>query len=174
MNKNEKSLKPRYNVSLVLAFITFILLVLSISLNSNIYAKYKSGDDSSDEARVAKFSIDSNLDTSALNSSFMIKPTDGAKNYTITIDNDSEVAVRYTLSIISTANYPLKYDLKVNGVSIENNDMNYYGTTGVHTIGVDSSEEVTLTITWDTDKNDYHYSTEVELIEIDLIVDQAD
>lgn len=178
MNSNEKIYRPKFNVSLVLAFITFILLVISISLNANIYAKYKSADGSSDGARVASFSIGSDFDKANIGTSFAIKPVDGSnvQNYQIEIKNSSEVAVEYQLVIKSTGNYPLEYDIKIGAISLETTGLpdDAFGTVGVHDIAINGTDIVSLVITWPETENDYHYSTEVELIEIELVVNQVD
>ena len=51
--------KYQMNIPLLMAVVIFILLAITISLNPGIKAKYLSGDNATDDARVAKWKIDS-------------------------------------------------------------------------------------------------------------------
>ena len=90
-----KKTKYKINVPLLAAMVLFILLVVTVSLNPGIKAKYLSQDSSDDSARVAKWKIDS-LDANGASLDktidFNQKITTKSGFYFFEIQNASEVS----------------------------------------------------------------------------------
>ena len=90
-----KKTKYKINVPLLAAVVLFILLVVTVSLNPGIKAKYLSHDSSDDSARVAKWKIDS-LDANGVSLDktidFNQKITTEGGFYFFEIQNASEVS----------------------------------------------------------------------------------
>ena len=90
-----KKTKYKINVPLLAAMVLFILLVVTVSLNPGIKAKYLSQDSSDDSARVAKWKIDS-LDANGVSLDktidFNQKITTKGGFYFFEIQNASEVS----------------------------------------------------------------------------------
>lgn len=106
--RKEHSVK--INILMYIAMILICVTLFSICLVSNMYAKYTESIDNSDGARIAKFSITpggelfENLKAEAI-------PGE-TQNVTLIIENKSEVAVEYTLTVTNvTRNLPLKFTL---------------------------------------------------------------
>lgn len=79
------------------AFVLLCLLIVSVYMMGGLLAKYSTTGTGSDEARVAKFEVEaSGVKTEDIYCTAE-KTSDG--KYTISIENASEVAVRYTLSV---------------------------------------------------------------------------
>lgn len=90
-----KKTKYKINVPLLAAVVLFILLVVTVSLNPGIKAKYLSQDSSNDSARVAKWKIDS-IDANGVSLDktidFNQKITTESGFYFFEIQNASEVS----------------------------------------------------------------------------------
>ena len=90
-----KKTKYKINVPLLAAVVLFILLVVTVSLNPGIKAKYLSQDSSDDSARVAKWKIDS-IDANGVSLDktidFNQKITTKSGFYFFEIQNASEVS----------------------------------------------------------------------------------
>lgn len=106
--RKERSVKM--NILMGIAMILLCVTLFSMCLVSNMYAKYTESIDNSDSARIAKFSITpggeffENLKAEAI-------PGE-TQNVTLIIENKSEVAVEYTLTVTNvTRNLPLKFTL---------------------------------------------------------------
>ncbi len=101
----------KLNIPLCLAAILLCLTLFSFYLTGGLYARYVAKADGSDSARVAAFSITQDLLNT--NGEQQVDITldaypDFTKDYTISITNDSEVAVSYVVEIKNhTKNLPL-------------------------------------------------------------------
>lgn len=101
MAYNGKYAKPSALVGVTLMRVAFVLLclvIVSVYLMGGLLAKYHSTGSGDDQARVAKFDV--NVRGTAPEGGIVCKPVaNGDGTYTITIENKSEVAVSYTLSV---------------------------------------------------------------------------
>lgn len=89
--------KEKVNVPMCLACVLFCLTLFSMHFTGGLYAKYTAKGNGGDSARVAAFNV-----VTTGNGDLHIHcdaPEDGNK-YTITVTNNSEVAVRYNLSVV--------------------------------------------------------------------------
>lgn len=149
-------------ILLRVALVLLCLVLLSVYLMKGLYARYQTTGSGSDSARVAKFDVvvsgtpsNSNIVCTAVN--------EGNGTYTITIENKSEVAVHYDLSVKFAGN-----DTGVTPVfSPESGDL-AAGATG--------SSTLTLTVNWEkftSDKKgssasvDLSFTVTVDVTQID-------
>ena len=97
--------KNKVNIPLLLAGILFCLTLISISLTSNLIAKYSTTASGSDSARVAKFDVDT---TNSQSNNIELVPgnSDSSGTYKFTIKNNSEVVVKNSVIV---ENVPEKY-----------------------------------------------------------------
>lgn len=97
--------KRKINIPLLLSSILLIVVLFSLCFTSGILAKYVNSANSSDNARVAKFSVAvENTDNTSGVVTFTQK-TDGTfesteRAYNFTVKNTSEVAVRYRVELV--------------------------------------------------------------------------
>ena len=87
--------KAKLNIPMCAALVLLFLTMLSIHLTSGLYARYTATSTASDSARVAKFDVkgtgSGDLTVTSANTEAGI--------YTLTIENDSEVAVEYDIGV---------------------------------------------------------------------------
>ena len=144
------------------AALTMLFFVMITShFTFGFAAKYTSGASDSDSARVAKF--DFTLTANGLINEETITIADfhpGSKQeYTITLKNDSEVALRCRIKAVNqTNNLPLTMSLNQ-----ENCD-----------VAVGETKEFTFTIGWAADKDDPDYMSKVDYITLTVYVEQID
>lgn len=86
--------KPKINIPMCVAFILFVLTLVSIHMTSGLYARYTVTSSSLDSARVAMFNVESSVQPLLDDQG---KHMEG--KYTLTVNNLSEVAVRYSLTV---------------------------------------------------------------------------
>ena len=87
--------KAKINIPMCAALVLLLLTMISIHLTSGLYARYTSTATGGDSARVAKFHVVSNQPEFV---TVDCKQSNAGK-YAITIDNQSEVAIKYILYI---------------------------------------------------------------------------
>ena len=121
-----KKTKYKINVPLLAAVVLFILLVVTVSLNPGIKAKYLSQDSSDDSARVAKWKIDS-IDANGVSLDktidFNQKITTKSGFYFFEIQNASEVSA--ILDTDSQITIELSHE---NFVGMENSTWDFLGS----------------------------------------------
>jgi hypothetical protein len=138
----------------------FVLVMMSFSVIGNLLAKYTSSADAVDVARVAKFSI-----TETGFSEITVTSNDFRPGYTliqpIEIDNKSEVAVEYTLTVeLLTENLPISMSLnEQSGKKIVINKKLQPNS---------GKENYNLNIVWPKELNNLEYSMMVDAIRLSL------
>ena len=118
-----KKTKYKINVPLLAAVVLFILLVVTVSLNPGIKAKYLSQDSSDDSTRVAKWKIDSidangaSLDKTidfnqkiTTKSGFYFFEIQNASEVSAILDNDSKITIELLHETFIGMNKPGKWD----------------------------------------------------------------
>ena len=95
-----KARRHRFNIFNVAA-IMLAATSLSVWLTSFMLARYRTGGNGNDRARVAAFEVDVSPVSSDTAISFNLTDTAGAQtyNYQFKLHNDSETAIRYTASL---------------------------------------------------------------------------
>lgn len=171
--------------SLVLriAAILLCLILVSLWMLGDYYARYTTQKDGSDEARVAIFGHDESI---TVPNSILEKLVPGSSGtYVIEINNGtgediSEVSEKYTVEVVTAGNLPLEYTLKENGQSLDSfsesdaakhcfSDSSMYflaSEAGAHTY--------TLEISWPEDRTDISLSGLPDYIQININVEQVD
>ena len=105
---SKKSLGP---VLLGIAAVLFCLVLISTAMMSGLYARYVSRGIGNDSARVAAFAVGADLSPEDVTVDLSQNVSNGT--YTLTTENNSEVAVRY--DVIVTADLPNGIDLTIDG-----------------------------------------------------------
>lgn len=98
-NTTRPSAKVRLaDILLRTALVLLCLVMLSFHMMGSLFARYSTNADGTDGARVAKFDVDV---TGALDQTKITCTALALDNgvYTVTVENNSEVAVRYVLSV---------------------------------------------------------------------------
>ena len=135
-----------------------VLVMISFSIIGNMLAKYKTDSDAVDIARVAKFNISETGITEIAVSSDKFYP-----GYTliqpIEINNKSEVAIDYTLTVeIITNNLPLVLNMNDTEGRVITVNKQLQPNSG--------EEEYSLSITWPAELNSVDYSMMVDVVKL--------
>ncbi len=113
--------KGRANIPLLIAVMLACGILLSMYFTSGVLARYTSEGSSTNAARVAVFntSLERKAEESGADLSYIypvaLSSGDDANSYTLVVQNNSEVAVRYTVELRFTDSVP-EY-ITVNGVA---------------------------------------------------------
>lgn len=118
------------------AFVLLCLVILSVYMMGGLLAKYSTTGKGSDEARVAKFAF-TVQGVPNTNEIVCTAVSSGSSTYTITIQNQSEVAVHYDLVLNFTSGDP-------SGISYS-----FSPATGDLAVGESGSSTLTFTVNWD-------------------------
>lgn len=160
-NQGERQFRLNRVIGICLAYLLIVLFVLVPTTLSS----YVSTTGGSDTARVARMSLDAEIEFSV----HAIKPGE-----TITIDfelsgENSDVTQAYSIAMNCTANLPLDYALTCTangGTPILLEKMlpqtTYSGGTLLH----GETHAYSLVVSWDETKTDHQYSDEIEYITI--------
>ena len=87
--------KAKVNIPMCAALVLLLLTMISIHLTSGLYARYTATSTASDSARVAKFDVKG----SGSGDLTVTSVSNESGSYTLTIENDSEVAVEYDIGV---------------------------------------------------------------------------
>lgn len=151
----------------VVFYLSFVLLcavLITTHMMSGLYARYTTRATSSDSARVAKFRVTDTLTVTdskgyEVHSFTMFEDSlipGESTTYTFAVQNDSEVAVRFSVrGEASINNLPL--DIPDN-VSV--------------TLAPNARETVQFVVSWPANENDPAYGDMIELIEIFVTAEQ--
>lgn len=152
--------KYQMNIPLLMAVVIFILLAITVSLNPGIKAKYLSGDSATDNARVAKWKIDSvdadgvSLDKTidfnekiTTESGFYFFEIQNASETAAILDNQSEITIELSHETFVGMAKPAKWDFLTDANGIVNNPIDFravlYNTAIENVISVDGSGNIT-------------------------------
>lgn len=159
MSKSNKKTPIVFYVGIVLACLTLI----SVYMTSGLYARYTTRATSSDSARVAKFRVTNTLTVidskgDEVNRFTMIEDSlipGESTTYTFAVQNDSEVAVRFSVRGEASIN---NLPLEMSPVAI--------------TLAPNKSGSVTFVVSWPANEDDPAYGDMIELIEIFVTAEQ--
>lgn len=145
--------------------ILLCLVMTSLWLLSNMYARYTTGTTSEDGARVAKFNVTQG--DSELKQQIELKMSPGEeKIYTIQVINHSEVAIAYKIEADTPyKNLPIKVTMEENNSAITQGEISANDTT-VHTYAVK--------ISWPKSDQDAEYAGKADLLKLTLKAEQID
>lgn len=167
----------KVNIPIRIASVMLCLVLFSLYMTSGMLAKYTTGGNGKIDSRVAKFNVTA---TDAGKSEYVFDQAtvtpDGYGNYSVTVKNDSEVAVRYTIILRFNEDKPDYLTITpaddVTTVSIDENDKKVVELTGGDLIP--KSSAVTKTITFGVDYDEFvdgvTLGQQTETISFDTIV----
>lgn len=145
-----------------LAAVLLILVMLSSGMVAGRFARYITTSSGSDSARVARFSV---TESGILKDTVSVKIVPGQKlPLSVQIQNDSEVAVSYSVSAENQYNnLPLTFTLLDNTTPV-----------GEARLAPGETKNLALQIYWDESITDDKYMGRVDLIRLTLQVNQLD
>lgn len=152
--------KYQMNIPLLMAVVIFILLAITISLNPGIKAKYLSGDNATDDARVAKWKIDSvdadgvSLDKTidfnekiTTESGFYFFEIQNASETAAILENKSKITIELSHETFIGMSKPAKWDFLTDANGVVNNPIDFravlYNTAIENVISIDGSGNIT-------------------------------
>lgn len=150
--------------------ILLALTMLSFWMLGNLYAKYATSSENSDQARVARFSV---LDTNDMQETYEIHPSltgSQVQQIKIRVTSSSDVAVRYTFSIDLDGNLPIR----INGEDGLEKQSNANIWTTEKTAGASGDETYTFTMSLENEADSYQYAGGVESIVLTVKAEQID
>jgi len=170
MGKYQHKNKTKMNIPICIAAVLLCLALFSTCFVSGLFARYAASTQSGDDARVARFSIEGECTLwNTIDASLI--PGE-SKTVKIDINNDSEVALEYTVTVANeTNNLPLELRMeKTGGAGPADTDTTFTGQwlPGSHT------DKYTLYIKWDEDKNDPALMGMVDYIKVTVMAAQID
>lgn len=169
MGKSFHNSKPKGNLLVRIAAVLLCLTLFSTYLVAGLFARYTTSGESSDDARVAKFSITGEGEL-AKGITAEVAPGE-TKEVPLKIKNDSEVAVEYTVTVTSvTKNLPLSFRIGKTGTEPVN------GTSFTDQLlpGSDA-DNFSLYIDWNrNDDNPDQYMGMVDYITVTVTATQID
>lgn len=89
--------KAKINIPMCAALVLLLLTMISIHLTCGLYARYTAISSSQDSARVAKFHVIGSVDKKDIRVN--CTQTEKSGVYEITVDNQSEVTVKYIIYV---------------------------------------------------------------------------
>lgn len=159
MSKSNKKTPIVFYVGIVLACLTLI----SVYMTSGLYARYTTRASSADSARVAKFQVTDTLTVTdskgdVVHSFTMFEDSlipGESTTYTFAVQNDSEVAVRFSV----------RGEASINNLPLEMSPVTI-------TLAPNTSGSVQFVVSWPANENDPAYGDMIELIEIFVTAEQ--
>lgn len=150
MRKHLHRNTPKLNIPICIAAVLFCLTLFSTYFVSGLYARYTSSRRNGGSARVAVFSVKGEGVLSKPIAAELV-PGEIVSNNLIIIENDSEVAVEYTITVTNvTENLPLMFRLIKSGTSSDESDeqdwVPKYESSSPQQIPCKSTENYTLEI----------------------------
>lgn len=165
---------PKSNIFIRIAAILLCLTLVSTYLSTRLFARYTSGTAHNDAARVAKFSIKG---SGQLSQSIVAEVIPGkATTQNLIIENNSEVAVEYTVTVTNkTNNLPLTFSMK----NIDNTLLNAATNDNTYTFTASQLpgnhiDKYNLSIEWPVDQNGIGYMGMVDYITVTVTAAQID
>lgn len=173
MGKKKETDKSENKLPQILLLLCSLTL-FSFWMLSHLYARYTTQMTGQDSARVAAFHV---KDGNDLQETYVLDPsiTDGdAQKITVTVENNSEVAVRYTFSFEADGNLPLEITAGApEGITLQK-EMAQNVWTVEKEAAVKWDETYTFTLSMEKEEENYRYSGGVESIRLTVKAEQID
>jgi len=171
MGKFLHKMKTDKNIPIYAAVLLLCMTLISSYFTSGVYANYATGSQSSDNARVAKFSI--------VGEGVLFQPIEAnlipgmVETANLNIHNNSEVAVEYTVTVTNaTNNLPLHLRM-IKTDSSQNKEGNNITFTEQQLPG-DHTDHYTLYIDWRPEDDDPALMGMVDYIAVTVTAVQID
>jgi len=165
--------KTKINIPVCLAAVLLCLTLFSTYLAGGLFARYVTSGQNGDNAGVAKFSIKGSGGLLEQTIEAELIPG-GEKSVDLQIVNDSEVAVAYTVTVTNrTRNLPLGFRIEKSGTTapVAANDE---ATFTEQRLPGSYTDNYTLYIEWEADKNDPAPMGMVDYITVTVTAVQTD
>lgn len=175
MEKYRHKRKAKMNIPIRVAAVLLCLTLVSTYFVSGMFARYATSGQSSGNARVAKFSIEGSGISSQYLDASLSPGTD--KDVPLIIENNSEVAVEYTVVVTNvTNNLPLSFRMEKKGASptVRAGGTTSDSTTFTVLQSPDSHGEYTLFINWQAQDGDIDRIGMVDYIKVTVTAVQTD
>ena len=158
MTENRKA----HVIVLRAAAVLLILVMLSTSMVAGRYARYTSSASGNDSARVAKFRV---TESGELKTTFIVKISPGKSvDKTITVANDSEVAVEYEIIARNEHNnLPLQFQLMDGETPVD-----------AAQLAPGKTKDLTFRIIWEAGYTSDSYIGMVDTIQLTITATQID
>jgi hypothetical protein len=159
--------KPNW-IPLVAAGLLYLVL-LSTWMLFGLSARFYTGANEGDTARVAVFNVSSSMQKSF---AVVMKPgqTDGNR-ITVQVQNSSETAVSFTIAFLLDGNLPITVEPPT-GLTADTGSTTTWHTTATLTGSETSSYDFYLK--WDSNKNSYQYAEGIESVTVEVTAVQED
>lgn len=162
--------RKREKFVLSTAALLLCLVIVSVYMIGNLYARYKTQTSGNDSARVAKFTITEQEaeDQTLLKEPINISLAPGeSETYTITVQSESEVAVEYSIKAeCEYKNLPLEFDMT------DSND-NVITADEIPANNTDS-RKYKLKVTWPENERSPEYMGKTDMVVVTLQAVQKD
>ena len=159
--------RAKFNIPMVIALVLLCLTLFSLHFTSDIYARYVSKAEGSDNSRVAEFNITEETDFIEADMLFEFVP--GVNKKTIVVNNESEVAVEYKVTIVNkTGNIPFVFK-----IGEDENPEDALESPAKFAIEANSVKNYNVFLIWES-ANASDYMGMVDLITINLEAVQKD
>ena len=168
MGKYLRKKKQNVNIPIRVAAVLLCLTLFSTYLVSGLFARYTASAEGSDGARVARFSIQG---SGALTQPIAVSLAPGdTKEVSLLIENESEVAVEYTIDVTKgTNNLPLSFRM-----ASEEGAPADAGTFTVQKLPGSHTDRYTLYIDWKAEDNNPAVMGMVDYIAVTVTAAQID
>lgn len=171
MKNHVRESSSKGNIFIRIAAVMFCLTLFSTYFVTGLFARYSTSGQSGGYARAAKFSIEGSCTLSQGIEADCIPGS--TKMVDLTIENNSEVAVEYTVEVANeTKNLPLRFRMGAGGPAVTENANGFSFTNqeipGSHT------DTYTLCIDWKAADNDPDYMGKVDYITVTVTATQID
>lgn len=160
--------RTKLNIPMCLAGVLLCLTLISVHLTSGLYARYTTTAEGSDLARVAVFKVTEDRTTFSSGVVLGVAPGEKPTTAAIHVKNDSEVAIRYTITVTNeTENLPLSF-------RVGDGTESAVTATGSWNMSVGSETDCVLRIYWKDVAGAEAYMGMVDKISITLTAEQID
>ncbi len=172
MGKDQQEYRAKRNIPIRIAAVLFCLTLFSTYLVTGLFARYTTSVQSSDQARVAAFSIKGEGALSQTIAAELVPG--GSQDVILKIRNDSEVAVEYKIEVTNeTKNLPLSFSQKK-----ENGSFSALAADGItftdQQIPGTHTDTYTLHILWPKGSKDLDLMGMVDYITVKVTAVQID
>lgn len=167
--------KTKLNIPMCAAAVLLFLTLLSIHLTSGLFARYTTTVTASDSARVAKFDVDVTADIEDIT---VDCAQSDSGTFILTVTNNSEVTVRYTLILTLLENKQIKatdlymYKDTDDTPYFPKNNVYTFTNLGTLTPGANQTHNITFGVySWHTVTEDAKDSPPIYNWDLDFNVD---